>query len=285
MTEVKWIKLASDIFDNRKIRQIEALPDGDAIIVIWIKLLCLAGNINDCGLVYFTKEIPYTDEMMATQFDRPLQTVKMSLQVFKSFGMIEIENDILHISNWDRYQNIDGMERIREQNRIRKQRERERKRLAPPDEQESIECVTCHATVTQGHATDIDIEKEEDIEGDKEKEKKNKRKEADASSRPRPEKHKHGEYMNVLLTDVELEKLQAEFPNDWQQRIDSLSRYMKSKGTVYKDHLATIRNWARRDAERSGGGTRAPRQGSAEDLRRSYDLLAEFAKEGGNDNT
>ena len=283
MTEVKWIKLASDIFDNRKIRQIEALPDGDAIIVIWIKLLCLAGNINDCGLVYFTKEIPYTDEMMATQFDRPLQTVKMALQVFKSFGMIEIENDILHISNWDRYQNIDGMERIREQNRIRKQRERERKRLEPPEEQKNIECVTRHVTVTESHATDIDIEKEKDIEGDKEKEE-SKREEAAASFRPRPEKHKHGEYSNVLLTDVELEKLQTEFPNDWQQRIEKLSAYMKSTGKVYKDHLATIRNWARMEAERNGGGTRAPRQGSAEDLRRSYDLLAEFAKEDGNDN-
>lgn len=284
MADVKWIKLASDIFNNRKIRQIEALPDGDAIVVIWIKLLCLAGNINDCGLVYFTKEIPYTDEMMATQFGRPLQTVRVALQVFKSFGMIEIENDILHISNWDRYQNIDGMERIREQNRIRKQRERERKRLAPPDEQKGIESVTCHVTVTEGHATDKDIEKEEDIEGDKEKEE-IKREEAAASSKPartKEPKHQNGEYKNVLLTDTELGKLQAEFPTDWQQRIEKLSAYMKSTGKVYKDHLATIRNWARMEAERNGGGTRAPRQGSAEDLRRSYDLLAEFAKEDSN---
>ena len=281
MADVKWIKLASDIFDNRKIRQIEALPDGDAIIVIWIKLLCLAGNINDCGLIYFTKEIPYTEEMMATQFGRPLQTVKMALQVFKSFKMIEIERDILHIANWERYQNIDGMDRIREQNRIRKQKERERKRIAQNEYEKVIECVTCHATVTESHATEEDKEIERDKEGDKEKEE-SKREEAAASSRPRPVKHKHGEYENVLLTDVEFEKLKAEFPNDWQQRIDNLSRYMKSKGTVYKDHLATIRNWARRDADRSGGGTRAPRQGSAEDLQRSYDLLADFAREGEN---
>lgn len=282
MADVKWIKLASDIFDNRKIRQIEALPDGDAIIVIWIKLLCLAGNINDCGLVYFTKEIPYTEEMMATQFGRPLQTVKMALQVFKSFKMIEIERDILHIANWERYQNIDGMDRIREQNRIRKQKERERKRIAQNEYEKVIDSVTCHATVTESHATEEDIEIERDKEGDKEKEE-SKREEASASSRPRPVKHKHGEYENVLLTDVEFEKLKAEFPNDWQQRIDNLSRYMKSKGAVYKDHLATIRNWARRDADRSGGGTRAPRQGSAEDLQRSYDLLADFAKEDGNE--
>ena len=66
MNEVRWIKLAADIFDNRKIRQIEALPDGDAIIVIWLKLLCLAGTINDGGLIYFTREIPYTEEHLIT---------------------------------------------------------------------------------------------------------------------------------------------------------------------------------------------------------------------------
>ena len=57
MAEVKWIKLSSNIFDNTKIKQIEVLPDGDTIIVIWVKLLCLAGNINDNGFVYLTKEI------------------------------------------------------------------------------------------------------------------------------------------------------------------------------------------------------------------------------------
>lgn len=274
MADVKWIKLASDIFDNRKIRQIEALPDGDAIIVIWIKLLCLAGNINDSGLVYFTKEIPYTEEMMATQFGRPLQTVKMALQVFRSFKMIEIENDILHIANWDRYQNTDGMERIREQTRKRVQEHRERKKL------EFLGCnVTCNATVTQCNA--IEEEKEKNIEEEKEIEEKKKEEKPARIKAPR---HQYGEYKNVLLSDTELQKLQTEFPEDWQQRVEALSAYMKSKGTVYKDHLATIRNWARRDAERNGGAPRAPKQGSAEDLQRSYNLLADFVKEDNNGN-
>ena len=60
-------------------------------------------------------------------------------------------------------------------------------------------------------------------------------------------RHKHGEYQNVLLTDADLEKLKDEFPTDWQQRIDRLSGYIQSKGVAYKDHLATIRNWARKD--------------------------------------
>lgn len=59
--------------------------------------------------------------------------------------------------------------------------------------------------------------------------------------------HKHGMYQNVLLTDEDMRKLQAEFPGDWQQRIDRLSEYMASTGKSYKDHLATIRAWARKD--------------------------------------
>ena len=140
MAEVKWIKLATDIFDNRKIKQIENLPDGDTIIVIWVKLLCLAGEINDSGMVYFTREIPYTDQMLSQQFNRPIATVQIALQTFVRFGMIELIDDILHISNWEKYQNIDGMEKIREQNRIRKQRERERKRmLTAPEEKNTNE--------------------------------------------------------------------------------------------------------------------------------------------------
>ena len=60
----------------------------------------------------------------------------------------------------------------------------------------------------------------------------------------------YGRYRNVKLTDTDLSKLKAEFPADWQERIDRLSTYMDSSGKSYKNHLATIRNWARRDAKR-----------------------------------
>lgn len=62
-------------------------------------------------------------------------------------------------------------------------------------------------------------------------------------------RHKYGEYSNVLLSDADLAKLKAEFPTDWEERIERLSSYMESKGKTYKSHLATIRNWARRDSE------------------------------------
>ena len=61
-------------------------------------------------------------------------------------------------------------------------------------------------------------------------------------------RRKYGEYSNVLLSDGELDDLRREFPDDWQKRIDRLSEYMASTGKHYKNHLATIRVWARRDA-------------------------------------
>ena len=159
MAEIKWIKLATNIFDNRKIRQIEMLPEGDSIIVIWVKLMCLAGVVNDGGLVYFTRDIPYTDEMLATEFNRPLNIVRLALSTFQQFGMVEIVDNIIHLSSWEKYQSVESMDRIREQTRKRVAAHRERQKML------SNGNVTSNDTVTQGNAIEEDIE--EDIEIDK----------------------------------------------------------------------------------------------------------------------
>jgi predicted phage replisome organizer len=237
MAEVKWIKLSTELFNNRKIKQIECLPEGNAVIVMWVKLLCLAGTINDSGQVYFTKEIPYTEQMLSTQFGMQLATVQLGLKIFEQFGMVEVIDDILCISNWEKYQNVESLATIREQNRKRVAKHREKKRLEQSN-------VTCNVTVTQRNAIDIDKDKEEDKEidniyiPDSEPEKPKKEK---------PVRHKYGEYNNVLLSDEDMNKLQAEFPTDYEERIERLSSYMASTGKSYKNHLATIRNWARKD--------------------------------------
>ena len=83
----------------------------------------------------------------------------------------------------------------------------------------------------------------------------------------RSRKHKYGEYKNVLLTDDELEKLKAEYA-DYLDRIERLSSYIASTGKTYKSHYATIRNWARADAEkgRSNGAkqTSSPQRNAEE---------------------
>ena len=77
MADVKWIKLSTGLPDNRKIKQIRTLPDGDTIALMWIFLMCLAGNSNDDGFVFFTKEIPYTDEMLAEEFKMDINTIRL----------------------------------------------------------------------------------------------------------------------------------------------------------------------------------------------------------------
>lgn len=216
MPDVKWIKLSTDLFDNRKIRQIEAMPDGDALVVIWLKLLILAGEVNDGGCVYFTRDIPYTDQLLATQFNRPLATVQLALKTFQSFGMIEVINDLILVSNWEKYQNLDGLERIREQTRERVRNYRQRQLQASN--------VTGNVTVTQSNAVDKDIEKE-----------KEKNKES---------KHTHGEYKHVLLKDSEVDKLVAEIGKDMTDKcIAFLDEYIEMKGYKAKSHYLCIRKW------------------------------------------
>ena len=94
MSDVKWIKIATDIFDDDKILLIETLPDADSIIVIWFKLLCLAGKQNNSGVFLLNDRIAYTDKMLATIFRRKEATVQLALKTFEEFGMIEIVDDV-----------------------------------------------------------------------------------------------------------------------------------------------------------------------------------------------
>ena len=117
MADVKWIKIVTDIFDDEKILMIETLPECDTIIVIWFKLLCLAGKKNNSG-VFQMGHIPYTDEMFATIFRRPLNTVRLALNTFEQFGMVEIINNTVTIPNWGRHQSLDAYEKRKERDRL-----------------------------------------------------------------------------------------------------------------------------------------------------------------------
>ena len=83
---------------------------------------------------------------------------------------------------------------------------------------------------------------------------------------PKEVRHRYGEYSNVLLSDTDMEKLKAELPGSYQDYIERLSSYMAAKGTGYKNHLATIRNWARKDAEKQ------PRQPEKKEKEYKYGL-------------
>jgi predicted phage replisome organizer len=110
MSEVKWIKITVDIFEDDKILMLESLPDSDSLILIWIKLLALAGKKNNSGVFMLGKNKPYTEEMLAMVIRRPVNTVKFALKSFLDLGMLEKDNDIYVIPNWSKHQSLDQLE-------------------------------------------------------------------------------------------------------------------------------------------------------------------------------
>ena len=109
MAEVKWIKIITDIFDDEKILLIESMPSADSIIVIWFKLLCLAGKNNNSGVFMMNDKIAYTDEMLSTIFRRDINTVRLALKSLEMYGMIEIIDKVITIPNWSKHQNLDQL--------------------------------------------------------------------------------------------------------------------------------------------------------------------------------
>ena len=97
MEKLKWIKICTDIFDDEKILLIESMPEADSIIVIWFKLLCMSGKQNNGGVFMLNDKLAYTDEMLATIFRRPIELVRLSLETFVSFGMVEIVDNVYTI--------------------------------------------------------------------------------------------------------------------------------------------------------------------------------------------
>lgn len=165
MADIKWIKITTDMFDNRKIKHLRRLPDGNNIVLIWVMLLTMAGRCNSSGMIFLTENIPYSPKMLADELDFEENTVQLALSALEQLNMIVTNNGFFSIAGWEEYQNIDGMEKIREQNRLRKQKQREKQKALDCPSQDS------HGTVTQSHATD----KEEEIDIEEDKDKKSKK--------------------------------------------------------------------------------------------------------------
>lgn len=155
MPEVKWIKITTTMFEDEKIDFIESLPEADTILIIWVKLLTLAGKCNAGGYIFLTENIPYTEEMLAHKFRRPLSTVKLALETFQRLGMVQINEHSIYITNWEKHQNVEKLEAIREYNRLAKQKQRQKQKLLSQGQ--------CQGHVHGSQDLDLDIDKDKEI--------------------------------------------------------------------------------------------------------------------------
>ena len=239
MADVKWIKITTDVFDDEKILLIESLPEADSIIVIWFKLLCLAGKQNNSGVFLMGDKIAYTDKMLATIFRRKESTVQLALQTFEQFGMIELIDGVITIPNWGKHQSLDQMENRKEfmRNYMREYRAK----------QKALTCKDNSKPNSKPNVRQADKEREEERE--KEEDIKDIISASDEPEPPapvkkKPVKHKHGEYKHVLLTDEEVDKLKKEYGEAMTRNlIVFLDEYIEMKGYKAKSHYLAMRKW------------------------------------------
>ena len=227
MSEVKWIKLTVDMFDNRKIKYLRTLPEGNNIVLIWVMLLTMAGRCNSGGMIFLTENIPYTGQVLANELGFETSTVELALKILASLGMISEIDGYIQIEGWDDHQSADKLEQIREQNRIRKQKERERKQIAMSRDG--------HVTVTQCHATDIDKEIDKDIDKD----------------------IKVRRFTPPTPTEVQQYCSESGHYIDADAFVDfyESKSWMVGKNKM-KDWKSAVRNWERRDKEKNHTGNR-----------------------------
>ena len=232
MSSVKWIKINIDMFDDEKIKIIQAMPEGDSLLVVWIKLITLAGKTNDGGYIYIAENMPYTEEMLATIMNKPINTIRLALSTFLSLKMIEEDTKGIYLVNFEKHQSLDKMEKLKEQNRIRVAKYRDKKKQ---ELLESNNDVTLH--VMQSNGIDIDIDK--DIDKD--------------NNIYIP----FGEYKRVKLKQKEYDKLIEEYGKEYVEFIiNRLDEYVESNNNKnkYKNFNLVIRkaireNWFKRNKE------------------------------------
>ena len=218
MASVKWIKLNVDMFDDEKIKIIQSMPEGDALLIVWVKLILLAGKTNEGGYIYISENMPYTEEMLSVVVNKPLTIIRLAIETFTRLGMIENDEKGIYLVNFEKHQSLDKLEQIREQTRLRVAKHR-----AKLKENNNVTL-----QVTQSNAIDKDIDRDRDIDNKKEniKEKKN----------------KYGFYKHVLLTPTEYNKIKDEYIN-YEELIKFLDEYIEMKGYKAKSHYLCIKKW------------------------------------------
>lgn len=206
MADVGWVRLSTRLFENRKIKYLLNQPKGAELVLLWVHLLCAAGTVNDGGRVYISQNVMYTPQSLAADFGVPKTIADKALTLFQDLELIEVESDgCIQILGWEKHQNVTGLEKIREQNRLRKQKQRQCDKSRNVDEDMSRD----------SHVTECD--KSRNVTQQRREEKN--RKEKDDYHHPKrnddDEKKTHTEIFSLWeknmmpLTPIVGEKLQA----------------------------------------------------------------------------
>ncbi|MCH4096357.1 MAG: phage replisome organizer N-terminal domain-containing protein [Acidaminococcus provencensis] len=165
---MKWIKLATNIFDQGKIKLIMRMPAGDTIIAIWLQILTHCGKECQDGILRISNEVPYTADMLAMIFGREPSTMRLALETFQQLKMIEVIDGVYCLPNWNKYQSPDKYEinRAKDRKRLQEWRKKQKEKAEYPQITASPENETFHETFPKRNETGTEIEEEVDKDKD-----------------------------------------------------------------------------------------------------------------------
>lgn len=259
MAKVEWIRLTTDMFENKKIKYIRKRDNGNDIVLIWTMLLTMAGSCNDSGKIYITETIPYSVDILADELHFEENIVQEALDLLQQLDMIFIEDDFITIVGWEEHQNTDGLDKIREQTRKRVAKHRKNQKNDSKNVTQSLQekkCnVTSNVTVTQCNATEKNKTRiEEEVYTQDENVRC-----VDNYVDNSVDKYTFGRNKNVKLTLDEVKELKAELGEDmFNHVIRILDEYIQKTGKVYsKPHSYVIRNWVIDAAKEERQGSRS----------------------------
>lgn len=248
MKGIEWIKITTNMCEDEKMRLLDSMDIRDPAAYLWLRLLLQAGKVNDNGLIYLKRDVPYTKQMLSVLFNRPIDIIEKVFEILVDFQMIEIyENNIIKICNWEKHQNIEGMKRVREGNkeRVKNFRERKKEEALINASNDSINCnkinksKNCNANVT--------LQKEK-----REKDIKNKKKNIDIEER---EEEFHGEAQNIMKAlekiNINIKGLTLKWAQDMLAKHEEKYVKMAIGKAIERNKLDTnyingiLKNWLR----------------------------------------
>lgn len=265
---MKWIKLATNIFDQGKIKLIMRMPAGDTIIAIWLQILTHCGKECQDGILRISSEVPYTADMLAMIFGREPATMKLALETFQQLKMIELIDGVYCLPNWNKYQSPDKYEinRAKDRKRLQEWRKKQKEKAEYPQITASHENETFHETFPKQNETGTEIEEEVDKDKDIYS--------SSCSSNPKKRKVKDGHSAvsdfytkNIRPTPSEYElncllDLADEYSDEWT--IEALKETIKGGGRGLRYTEKILERWKAEgyksrpgDRKRSGPSTQS----------------------------
>lgn len=86
-----WLKLKQGFFDEKHVRVLRKLPDGSALVVVYLKLLLVSLRAN--GLLPYEHIVDSYEAELALLLDEDEGLVRLALEALLSMGIIERRDD------------------------------------------------------------------------------------------------------------------------------------------------------------------------------------------------